>query len=191
MISVVERFFLNDLVRVLTHACISKINSRVVSFLLVHLSSRHVSRSAFTLLFNDEVRLSATEQFLTQQGILTYVFQNLLSVNVFFLPSCDVIICLFVLKTLQNSLVFLCDFHEFPFSGITVETSPCTYRACCLKSDECWFWHHEWIRRLWLWLLRATGCSSSVNLVGSLFLEYVCHLFKQYSVFPFYFSVSL
>ena len=65
---------------------------------------------------------SALILFTKLVGILTDMIKDLLSVFVVFGPLAHVVRWLFVLKTLQNLLVFHCDFEQFSLPSFSIQT---------------------------------------------------------------------
>ena len=95
---------------------------------------KRLSTLSGSVFLNDEIRgsiqiglsrLSGRRNTLFQRlhhGELTDVREDLSSTLVFFGPLGDIIIGFLLLKTLENNLVFPCNFHKFTFASFSVET---------------------------------------------------------------------
>ena len=104
-----------------------------------------------------------------------------LSPVVFFLsPSGHVVIRFLFLKSLENNLVFPCDFHKLTLARFPIQTFLAVDgRALALET-------------LHLLLLLHDASYMLVSVRNALgVLEDVCHLFKENAVLPFNLGVSL
>lgn len=97
---------------------------------------------AFIFPFDDEIRL-AMVSFFFDQWIFTYVFEHLFSFFFIFLPLQNVIISWFILESFQNQLIFFCYFHQFSFSGISIQTSSLTSSCCQWSQNTICSAHHQ------------------------------------------------